>query len=83
VGVGVGLATTFTPLTQTSFLPSFLQTYLLVGVSKIAPALLQILPILGAAAMATVTVVAIDPNTRAVAEIRTTNLRMIKALSDR
>ena len=68
---------------QTFFLPSFLQTNLLVGVSKNAPALLQILPILGAAATATVAVAAIDPNIRAARESWTVNLRMTKALPDR
>ena len=47
VPVGVG-----DQIRQTFFLPSFLQTNLLFGVSKNAPTLLQVLPTLGTTALA-------------------------------
>ena len=72
-GVGVGDQTR-----QTFFFPSFLQTNLLFGVSKNAPTLLQVLPTLGAAAAATVAVLAIEDIIRAVVASKRVNLRIGK-----
>ena len=81
VGAGVGFVDGVPAAYQTRqtfFLPSFLQTNLLVGVSKKTPALLQALPTLGAAAEATLALLAIEAIIRATAASRAVNLRIGK-----
>jgi hypothetical protein len=52
VTTGAG-ATTFTPLSQTNFFPDFIQVNFMPLLVAVVPALAQVAPALGAAALAT------------------------------
>ena len=52
VAAGVGV-TTFTPLSQTNFLPDLIHVYLNPLLVAVVPALVHVAPALGAAALAT------------------------------
>ena len=70
--VEVFLAAAGYQVRQTSFLPSLLHTNLVPGVSNKAPTFLQLLPILGAAAL---TLLTVEPINRAVATEKTMYVR--------